>query len=812
MQVLMQDVRYGLRSLKKSPGSTLVAILALGLGIGANTAIFSVINAVLIRPLPYADASRLVVIFFNQKQKNLNRQMISPADFEDYKQQATVFDGLGAFRAKAAVLTGKETPEQVETATVSPSLLVMLGMQPVIGRAFLPEEGEPGKNHSVVIGNGLWRRRFGADPNIAGTTLTLDGAVYQVVGVAPPGFHLLDTASELWIPYAADPKDLNNHARGHRSLTVIGHLRPGVSLEQAGSVVAAIAGHIAEISPDTNAGCSAEVVPLRDQLAGDIRSTLWTLIGAVAFVLLIACTNVANLLLARAGAREKEIAVRTSLGANPFRLVRQLLTESVLLALMGGLFGLLLAFWGVFAITHAASTVLPRASEISIDWRVLAFTLAISLATGIVFGLAPAFAAVRHDLNSVLKTSGRSNTASRARSRMRNLLVIGEISACVVLLIGAGLLLRSFVKLSRVDPGFRTDHILTLQISPPVAHYPGLKVAQFYQQLIDRTSTVPGVESAGVCRFLPLAGADASLNFQIEGQAAQSATEQPRAKYRTASPGYFSAMGIPLLKGRMLDRTDTDRTQKVVLLNEAAARRYWPNENPIGKRILSGMDENAWSTIIGVVGNVKHKGLDAIVSPETYYDYLQLPIEQMGPVQGTMSLVVRTTGDPAGLVAAIRNEVHSLDPDLPIFNVKTMTDLVQNSVAQPRLRTLLMSGFAALALILAAVGLYGVISYSVVQRTNELGVRSAMGASAQDLLTLVVGQAARLAALGIGIGLLLAWIMARGLSAFLFEVTVLDPVTFLGSAALILLVCLIASFAPALRATHVDPLTALRAE
>jgi len=811
MQVLLQDLRYGFRTLRKNPGSTLIAILALGLGIGANTAIFSVINAVLIRPLPYPEPDHLVAVFTNQLKTNMTRQKVSPADFEDYRKGAGVFEHLGAFRAKPATLTGKELPEQVESAAVSPSLLTLLGLQPARGRGFAADENEPGKNHVAVISDGLWRRRFGADPNIIGTPLTLDGAIHQIVGIAPEGFHLLDTPTEIWIPYVPDPTDMVDSSRGHRSLTVIGRLKSGVSVEQAGSVLVALANHLGELHPDTNGGYSAEVVSLQDQMVGNIRSTLWTLIGAVAFVLLIACANVANLLLARAGTREKEIAVRTSLGANPIRLVRQLLTESVLLSLLGGLFGLLLAFWGVSALVHAAPAGLPRTAEISLDWRVLAFTLAISVLTGVLFGMAPALSSVRHDLNSILKTSGRSTTGNRGRSRMRNLLVISEIAACVVLLLGAGLLLRSFVKLSQVNPGFRTDHILTLQLSLPAARYPGLKVAQFYQQLVDRTQQLPGVRSAGVCRYLPLAGADASLNFQIEGQTTKG-SDQPRAKYRTISAGYLDAMGIPLLKGRTLDRSDSDRTPKVVLLNETAARLYWPNQDPVGKRILSGVDDTAWSTIIGVVGNVKHRGLDAATNPETYYSYLQIPPDQMGMIEGTMSLVVRTTAEPAGLLASVREQLRSLDPDLPIFNVKTMEEVVQGSVAQPRFRTLLLGVFAALALVLAAVGLYGVISYSVAQRTNELGVRSAMGASPTDLLTLVVGQAAWLAAMGIGIGLVAGLILARGLSKFLFGVTVLDPLTILGTAAAILLIALIASYVPALRATRIDPVTALRTE
>src|SRR5271166_3427626 len=480
MSEVVQDFRYGLRVLLKAPGASAVAILALGLGIGANSAIFSVMNAILIRPLPYQDPDRLVAVFENKLDKGMRRQAVSPLDYKNYAEQNQVFDGIGAVRNQIFTLTGRELPERIEGAAISPAIFQFLGLHPGLGRPFAADEDQPQKNSVAVVSDGLWRRRFGSDAGILGSQIVLDGKAYSVIGVAPRGFHLVDSPSEIWVPYTPNPVELTPFWQGLRTLRVLAHLRPGVSPRQAETAMQAIARRLAQENPNSNAGYGAEVIPLREQVLGNIGATLWMLTAAVAFVLLIACANVANLLLARAGAREKEIAVRSSLGANPARIVRQMLTESVLLSLLGGLFGLLLAFWGVTALAHAAPAGLPKSGEISLDWRVLAFTFVISIATGVLFGLAPALSAVGHDLNSTLKTSGRSTTGNRGRSRMRNLLVISEISACVVLLIGAGLLLRSFVKLSQVNPGFRTDHILTLQLSLPAPRYPGLKVAQFY--------------------------------------------------------------------------------------------------------------------------------------------------------------------------------------------------------------------------------------------------------------------------------------------------------------------------------------------
>ncbi len=810
MSTLLKDLRYGLRMLARSPGSTVVAMIALALGIGANSAIFSVVNAVLLRPLPYKDASRLIVIWETKLSKGILQEQVSPPDYRDWVEQQRVFEKLAALREQPAVLTGGQLPERVETAFISPSAFELLGVKAGLGRTFLSEEAEPGRNRVALLSYGFWQRRFGGDPGILGKKAIVDGNSLTIVGVMPRDFRLLDTPSELWMPYTLDAKELSQ--RGFRTLHVIGRLKAGVSLEQASAEMHSIAGRIERQYADTNSGYSTKIIALRDQLVGDIGPTLWTLLGAVVFVLLIACANVASLLLARAGSRDKEIVLRMALGANPARVLRQLLTESVILALAGGLLGLALAAWGIAMLAQFGPANLPRLAEINIDWRVMAFTLTVSLATGIIFGLAPALLTVRTDLNSVLKTSGRGNTGSRTRALWRNALVTSEIASCVVLLTGAGLLIRSFLRLESVNPGFRPDHVLTMQIALPETHYSGEKVALFYHQLIDRMHALAGVQYAGIARNLPLSGADASLNFVVENRPVESAAEQSRAKYRAASADYFAALGIPLVRGRSFDGTDGEKTPAVVIINNTMARRFWPQEDPIGKRMKAGFDGSQWCTIVGIVGDVKHTGLDAATNAEMYYHYLQIPPELMGFVEGTMTLVLRTQSEPNSMVAAVRGEVQKLDPDLAVFNVKTMQDLVGGSLAQPRFRTLLLGVFAAMALILAATGLYGVIAYAVTQRTNELGVRMALGAQKRDVLKMVVGEGAQLAAIGIGIGLVVAFPLMRIISRLLFGVNAADPLTFAATSSVILLVALAASYLPALKAIKVDPLVALRHE
>jgi putative ABC transport system permease protein len=800
--------------LLKSPASTLVALLTLSVGIGANSAIFSVVDGVLLRPLPYRDPDRLVVIWETKLSRGTRQELVSPAQFRAWTVENRVFDQMAALRAEPRVLTGGELPERLETVLISPGAFEMLGAKPALGRTFSPEESQPGKNLVAVLSYGLWQRRFASDPSVLGKAVTLGGISYTVVGVTLRDFHLLDSPSDLWIPYTLDSKELNSRTRAVRSLRVLAHLKPGATLDQAQTEMQSIARRQEQQDPDANAGYSTTVLSLRDQLLGNVRTTLWVLIGAVVFVLLIACTNVANLLLARAGGREKEIALRSALGAKPIRLARQLLTESLLLALGGGVLGLALAVWSISLLKQLSSTTLPRLNEIGLDWRVVAFTLLVALVTGIVFGLAPALSAMRSDLNSLLRSSGRSATSGPGRAFFRNALVVSEIAACVVLLSGAGLLIRSFSRLESVDPGFRSDHVLTLQIELPESRYSEFQVAAFYKQLLEGFETLPGVKFAAVSRKVPLsAGDDASLNFIIENQPVERrSADQPRAQYRAVSADYFDAMGIPLIRGRHFDRTDGQSTPGVAVINETLARTFFPSEDPVGKRIQSGFPGSAWCTIVGIVRDVKHAGLDAKDKPELYYHYLQVPPVWLSLVEGTMTAVLRTNPEPSSLAAAARAEVHKLDSSLAVFNVFTMDALVDSSLARPRFRTTLLGGFAGLALILAAIGLYGVTAYSVERRTNELGVRMALGAQKNDVLRLVMGQGALLAVIGIGIGLGLAFAVKRLISNLLFDVSATDPWTFALTSLLILAVALAASLIPALRAIKVDPVVALRYE
>jgi putative ABC transport system permease protein len=820
MSALWQDFRYSLRTFSNNPGSTIVAITVLGLGIGANAAIFSVTNATLFRALPYPNPGRLVFVWENKLSKGMHQEHVSAGDFNDLRAQNQVLDDMGAIRSQSSVLISGETPERIETAAVSPAVFKLLGMKPILGRAFAPDEDQPDKNHVALLSAGLWERHFGRDPNVLGTKVLVDGSSFTVVGVAPAGFRIPTSSSELWIPYTPKTEELAAAKRGEsRFLDVLASLRLGTTLARAQTELQAIAATFARQYPDSNEGYSVELVPLREQLIGNVRPTLWMLMAAVLAVLLIACVNVAHLLLARAGSREKEIAVRTALGANPARLVRQLLTESIVLALAAGLFGLLLAYWGSWLLARLAPLGLPQtrdmtAGELTLDWRVLAFTLGVSLLTGVAFGLAPALSSARSNLNLILRSGGRGGAGSRTRSRLRDILMVCEVASSAALLVGAGLLIRSFAHLEEVNPGFRADHLLTMQLSLPPLRYPGAKIGAFYEQLLQRVDRLPGVEQAGICRFLPLTGNDASLNFQIEGQPRLSDADQPRAKFRSASAGYFEAMRIPLLRGRLFDDRDTQGTPKVVIINQTAARRYWPGENPIGKRILSGVDEDqhSWSTIVGVVGDVKYSGLDSITSPETYYHYRQIPPDEMNVAEGTMALAIRTDGDPAAVASAVRGELHSLDPAQPLFNVRTMDQLVDNSVAQPRFRTFLVSAFAALALVLVALGLYGVVAYSVSQRVTELAIRVALGAEPAGILQLVLSRVAGLTLLGLVIGVAISFAGRGILARFLFGVSPADPLTLLLVCLLILSVAVGASLAPALRSTRVDPAIVLRSE
>ncbi len=812
MLVVWNDLRYALRMLARSPSSTAVALFALALGIGANTAIFSVVNGVLLRPLPYPDPDRLVILWETQPSKGIRDFPVSPPDYKDWLDRSRSFDQIAAFREHPSVLTGGALPERLDAASLTPACFQLLGAQTYRGRLFLPEEDQSARNHVAILSYGLWQRRFGGDPGVVGRTLDLDGGSYSVVGIMSPGFKLLETTSEIWIPYTVDAKEFAEDNRGYKTLRVLARLRTGVTLEQAAAEMQSIAAVIEHQHADVNGGWSATATLLREQLVGDTRPTLYTLVGAVAFVLLIACSNVANLLLVRAGARQKEIAIRASLGASHWQIIRQVLTESLLLSLAGAALGIALAWAALPVLLRLSPGNIPRSDEITLDPKVLAFTLAVSILAALISGSVPAVIASRAQLNEVLKAAGRTSMASVRTRKLRNLLVVSQVAFSVALLIGAGLMVRSLLELQAVNPGFRPDHVVTMQLALPATRYEGLRVAQFYRQLLDRVQPLPGVQYAAVARNLPLGGGDNSLNFEIANRPAQASGDQPRARYRAVSSDYFSALGIPLIKGREFQPSDSETSQSVVIISDLMARRFFPNDDPIGRRMKAGFSEAPWSTIVGVVGNVKWAGLDSETNPEMYYPFQQVPPTLMAFVEGSMSVILRTHGDPVALVRAVREQAHALDPDQPVFRVRTMEDLVHGSVAKPRFRATLVTIFAALALALAVVGLYGVISYSVSQRSNEMGIRAALGAGKRDLLRLVLGEGTRLALAGVLIGLAIGYPLARSIQRLLYGVRSYDPVTFIAIPLLLLVVALLATAVPALRATRTDPSAALRYE
>jgi putative ABC transport system permease protein len=809
MQFLWRDIRTGLRSIRRNAGLSIIAIAALALGIGAATSIFSVVDAVLLRPLAYPDSGRLITLWEFNASKGIT-DLVSPPNFKDWLAQSEGFESMGAHRQQSVVLSGKGLAVRLDAVTVTANLLPMLGARPVIGRTFLPEEEQPGRDRAAILSYSLWTRLYGGDSSVLQQRLTLDGQSYQVVGVLPADFHFLDTSPDLFTVYALSNSELKE--RGFHTLQVLGKLKPGTSLDQARASLASISKTLESQYAGTNAGWSAKLVPLKEKLTGESRDTLLMLFGAVGLLLLIACANVANLLLAQASGRRKEIAIRKSMGAGGWQLVRQLLVESILLALAGGAAGIALAIAGVKALVHFSPQSFNNGPVIGIDARVLLFALLLSLLTGIVFGLAPALMAADSDLNLVLRSSGRGNTSGKDRKHLRAALVVAEVAVSLVLLVGASLLIHSFSRLSDVNPGFRAEHVVTLSVSLPESRYKGLAVAQFYRELLRRIGELPGVQHAGITRDVPLSGVNPRLNFEIASRPPLNPGEQPRARFRASSAGYFEAMGIPLLRGRFFDRSDTDTSQPAAIINETMAKRYWPNENPLGQRVRSGFEDSPWCTIVGIVGDVKHARLEADNDPEIYYSYLQVPRAQMNFIEGTMTLALRTAGDPAQLTAAVREQVGQIDGTLAVFHVRTMESLVQDAVGAPRFRTWLIGIFAAVSLLLSSIGLYGVIAWSVAQRTNEMGVRMALGAQQSEVMRMVLWHGMKLALLGVGIGLALAALLAKLLEGLLFGVTPHDTVSFVVTSLVLLLVALAASYFPARRATRVDPAVALRAE
>jgi putative ABC transport system permease protein len=804
MTNLWQDVRYGVRSLLKKPGFAFVAVLTLALGIGANSTIFSFVNAVLLRPLPYANPERLVALDENSSKQGVAAMGVSFPNFLDWREQNHVFEGIAAYGEDTYTLSGGGEPEQVPGARISSGLFEILGIQPMMGRTFRAEEDSPTNDTVVILSYGLWQRRFAGNPNILGQSISVGNRPHTIIGVMPAGFRFPEVA-DMWRPLALDT---TMWTRNDHGLSAIARLKPNVTLEQAQGDMIAVARHIEEQNPVTNEGFGVTVSNLRDQLVGDYRKALMILLGVVSFVLLIACANVANLLLARSVGRQKEIAIRATLGASRWRIVRQLVTESLLLSAIGGVLGLVLAVWGIDLLLAAIPIEFPFWMKFSLDGRVVGFTVVISMLTGVVFGLAPAIQASKIELNETLKEGGRNAGAATGHRRLRSLLVVSELALSLVLLTGAGLMMQSFMRLQRVNSGVNPNNVLTLAVPLPKAKYEEEeKRRAFFQQLIERVRSVPGVESAGAVSNLPLGGSRWGRSLTVEGRPVLSVGEAPVINHCVITPDYFRSMGIPLLTGRDFNETDNKDSLKVTVIDERLAREYWPNESPVGKRIRFGPPESnePWHTIVGVVGEVRHQRLDMSTRKSIYIPFQQLPIREM-------TITVRAAGDPLSLVGAVRNQVRALDADQPVTNVRPMTEVISRSVWQPRLYAILFGVFAVVALVLSSVGIYGVMSYAVTQRTHEIGIRMALGARQSDVLRMVVGQGLILTLFGIALGLLGAFGVTRVMSSLLFGVTATDPVTFLSVSLLLGCVALLACYIPARRATRVDPMTALRYE
>ena len=809
MRDLLQDIRYGFRMLRKSPGLTCAAVVSLALGIGANTAIFGVVNSILLKSLPYKDPDRLVLLWGNIPAEGKNRSQVSATDVDDWQHQNSVFEDVTTYANWSATFTGSGEPERITGVQVGDGFFRIMRGTPLLGRTFLPEEQQEGKDNVIVLGYGLWKGRFGGDPGVVGKTVTLGTKAYTVVGVMPEDFLTLPSnlvaPGQFYRP-VAEPHDEDERASRH--LRAIARLKPGVTVEQAQAEMNVIASRLERAHPADNTGYGVRLVTLPEDTVGGLRPTLWTLFGAVAFVLLIACANVGNLLLARSTARRKEFAVRSALGAGRARIVRQLLTESVLLALAGGAVGLLFALWGTGIIGSLGAQVTPLLAGVAVDYRVLAFTLLISILAGVFFGLAPALQVSKPDLNESLKEGGRAGGAGERGERLRSALIVSEMALALVLLACAGLLIKSVVRLRAVDPGFKPERLLTADISLPESRYPdNASQAAFFERLAARLETQPGVEAAGFTSVLPFGD-----NFDGRALAVE---DQPRPRGQEISvdlyietPDYLRAMQIPLVEGRAIDEHDTADTTPVALVNETMARGLWPGESAIGRRVkFPGSEKHPqpWRTVVGVVRDVKQYGLDRDDKMQLY-----LP-EQQYPTSG-MTVVMRTSSDPAGMTNALRGAVREADKDLAVFDVATMDELLASSMALRRFSMMLLGVFACVAVLLAGVGIYGVISYSVTQRTREIGIRIALGAQRTDVLLLVVRRGLLLACAGIALGTGGGLVVTRVMSGLLFGVGAKDPFTFAAVAALLACVALVACLVPARRATKVDPMVALRYE
>jgi putative ABC transport system permease protein len=822
MGTIFQDVRYGVRMLVKTPALTAIVILALALGIGANTAIFSVINAVVLRPLPYDQAEQL--LFLNERSPVLDEMSISYPNFTDWRDQNHVFEKIGVYNRNSYNLTGYGEAERILTAQVSADLFSALRVNPMIGRLFTNDEDKPGGARVVLLSYALWQRRFGGQDNILSQNLTLNGRPYTVIGVMPPDY-AFPTRVEMWVPVGQLSADPNWQQRGnHPGLYSVARLKPGATMAQAQADMNNIAANLEKQYPDSNSKNGVRIRPMMEVLVGNtVRDTLWILFGAVAFVLLIACANIANLLLARATARRKEMAIRAAMGAGRWRIARQLLTESLLLAIVGGGIGLLIARLTIKWILYVSPTAIPRSREIALDWRVLAFTLGVSLLTGILFGLVPALQAGEVDVHETLKEAGRGTSA---RHWLRSSLVVVEVATTMVLLIGAGLMIRSFYRLQNVNPGFSYDRLTSFTVALPARKYVTEEQrSTFFNNLLQNLRALPGVQSAAAASGLPLGNNGWQTSFVIDGRPQPPPGQTPLMEACTVSPDYFRAMNIPLLRGRYF--TDQDNRSflagrdlsklndgermiagsNVIIVDELFAKQHWPNEEAVGKRIRFGSDQQApVLEVVGVVGRVKMEGLSTDSNRvQGYFSFSQIPFNGM-------TVIIKGNGDPNQLIAAARAQVKAVDPDQPIYNIRTMDEIRGESVAPQRLNLMLLSIFAGIAFVLAIVGIYGVMSYAVTQRTHEIGIRMAIGAQPRDVFRMILGQGMLLTIIGMAAGLLGAFALTRLMATMLFGVKPTDPLTFAGVALLLTAVALVACYIPGRRATKVDPVNSLRYE
>ena len=805
MGTIWQDTRYAIRKLIKSPLFAAVAILALALGIGSTSVIFSLANAFLLRPLPYENPDQLVALWEVNPQQGWERNPVSYPNFYDWRTQSKSFDQMAAYDMLDYNLTGDDQPERLRGVRVSTDLFAMLGAKVASGRAFSTEEYEPGSDRVLILSHGIWQRRFGAAQDIVGRTLTLDGHSYTVVGVMPPSFQFpMFVPTDLWTPLALNA---SQEPRGGRFLGVLGRLKSGMTVDASRTELNTIARRIEQEYPNISAGWGVNVISMHDQLVERGRPALLVLLGAVGFVLLIACVNVANLMLARATGRKKEIALRMTLGASRWRLVKQLLTESLLLALLGGGLGFALSLIGIRLLVSRLPSEISSVRDVGLDPMVLGFTFAISVFTGILFGLVPALQASKPDLNATLKEGGKSSRSGLDRYHLRSVLVVAEVAMSLVLLIGAGLMIQSFLKLQEVKPGFDAENLLVVPITLPESTYPDPNHrATIFQQIVQRVGMLSGVQSVGASSIPPLSGRDRGSGFAVEGRPPMLRGEKLFGFLREITPNYFSTMRIPVVKGREFNDADRVNTLWVAMINETAARSYFPNEDPLGKRVTFNPGPNAvWYTIVGVAGDVRHAGVAANPQPEFYGPYLQDPVP-------SMTLLIRTNADPSNLITAVRSEIRSANKDVPVADLRTMEQFIAESIARVRTTLLFLGLFATVALVLAVFGIYAFMSYTVSQRTYELGLRMALGAQQSQVLKLILGQGMKLVIIGIVVGLLAAIGLSQVMSSLLFGIGAFDIPTFIAIAILLCVVALAASFFPALRATKVDPIIALRVD